>query len=228
MISKGSNPDSHIIIACGSLRHEFELVIGNNPAPAIHYLDTDLHRTPARIPGILQAKINELQKAHETILLGYGLCSNGVVGVSATSATLIIPRVHDCLDLFLGFVGWKKSRIDSLAMQYYLTPGTILNHKDPLAIMEREYTPKMGQEMSHWGMKEELKHYNRFALITTDRPDMKSIKAQALRNAHFFETTLVEIESDLKFFKKIIYGPHDTDSFLHLPPGNKVTQEMFF
>ena len=200
---------------------------GGKICPDLHYLDTDLHRTPARIPEVLQAKIHEISSLYETIMLGYGLCSNGVVGVSALRSTMIIPRVHDCLDLFLGFVGRGKSRIGLGTAHYYLTPGTILNRKDPLATMELEYIPKMGREMSEWGMKEELKHYTHFALITSQGRDMTAIREQALKNARFFDMPLTEVTSDLAFFKLLLYGPHDPEYFLHIPPGASITQEMF-
>ena len=217
----------HAVIACGSLHHEFESLKRDDSGPDLHYLDTDLHRTPAKIPEVLQAKIHEISNYYETIALGYGLCSNGVVGVNAPRSTLIIPRVHDCLDLFLGFVGRGKSRIGLGTAHYYLTPGTILNRKDPLAIMEQEYIPKMGQKMSEWGMKEELKHYTHFALITSPGTDLPPIRNQARKNALFFNMTLTEVTSDLGFFKQLLYGPHDPAYFLHIPPGVPITQEMF-
>ncbi|SMC85462.1 Protein of unknown function [Desulfocicer vacuolatum DSM 3385] len=218
---------SHAVIACGSLHHEFESLARKDNGPDIHYLDTDLHRTPARIPEILQAKVDEISHRYGTVILGYGLCSNGVVGVKARQCPLIIPRVHDCLDLFLGFVGKGKSRIGLGTAHYYLTPGTIINKKDPLAIMEYEYVPKMGQKTSEWGMKEELKHYTHFALITSPGTDMEAVKDQAQKNADFFDMTLEEVESDLAFFKQTLYGPHDPEYFLHISPGEAITQEMF-
>lgn len=222
-----TNASPHAVIACGSLFHEFTSLIKDDNGPDIHFLDTDLHRTPTKIPKVLQAKLDEISHRYQTIILGYGLCSNGVVGIKTHRATLIVPRVHDCLDLFLGFVGRGKSRIGLGTAHYYLTPGTILNQKDPLAIMEQEYIPKMGRKMSEWGMKEELKHYSHFALITSPGTDMVPILDQAEKNAAFFDMTLTEVKSDLAFFKQLLYGPHDPKFFLHILPGEVITQEMF-
>ena len=52
----------------------------------------------ARLGEIL-ASVDESK--YEAILLGYGLCSNGLVGLTARSIPLVIP-VHDCITLFLG------------------------------------------------------------------------------------------------------------------------------
>lgn len=219
---------TNALIACGSLQYEFESLIREEESPLqIHYLDTDLHRTPAMIPTAIEKKIDEIGSDCSRIMLGYGLCSNGVVGVKAENSTLIIPRVHDCLDLFLGFVGKGKSRSGSSARHYYLTPGTLLNQKDPLGIMTNEYTPKMGEKKAQWGMKEELKHYTHFVLITTPRADMGVIQQKARENALFFNMELMESPSDLRFFEKIIYGPHDVEFFMHVPPGETIEQSMF-
>ncbi len=220
------------LIACGSLYHEFESLIREEQPVQIHYLDTDLHRTPAMIPAAIQKKIDEITHECSTIILGYGLCSNGVVGVTAEKSTLIIPRVHDCLDLFLGFVGKGKSRLDSntglhCLTHYYLTPGTLLNQKDPFSIMVNEYTPKMGEKFAQWGMKEELKHYTHFALINTPRSEMSEILKKARANADFFKMELIEIPGDLAFLDKILYGPHDVEFFIHVPPGETIEQSMF-
>ncbi|SLM31772.1 conserved hypothetical protein [Desulfamplus magnetovallimortis] len=251
------------IIACGSLYHELESVKRDDQQVTIHYLDTDLHRTPAKIPAILQKNIDIIEHSlkdistisdKSKIILGYGLCSNAVVGVTTKKSSLVVPRVHDCLDLFLGFVGKGVSRsgvdidynnsgnnhnVDSSievenardtgkTHHYFLTPGTLLNHKDPYSIMVNEYTPKMGEKIAQWGMKEELKHYTHFDLIATLREDMDEIRQQALKNADFFNMELVEIQSDLKFFDRLVNGPHDEDYFIHIQPGEIVEQAMFF
>ena len=42
------------------------------------------------------------ESKYEAILLGYALCSNGLVGLAARSIPLVVPRAHDCITLFLG------------------------------------------------------------------------------------------------------------------------------
>lgn len=214
------------IIACGSLFHEFESIkTGNNK---IHYLPSDLHRTPSKISTVLQAKINQISHNCGTIILGYGLCANGLLGISAPRQQLILPRVHDCIELFMGFTDRGKSRAGLPTTHYYLTPGNILNNKDPLNIMEKEYVPRMGKNAGEWGMKEELKHYTHFVLITTQRDDMETIRRQAIANANFFDMKLLEKKSDLEYLKKILNGPYDIPGdFIILNPGVTVTQHMF-
>lgn len=221
--------EKQAVIACGSLQHEFEQVLSRDPgaAPPVQYLDTDLHRTPSRISGVLQAAIDRLDNACDTIIIGYGLCSNGVVGIRTHHARLILPKVHDCLDLFLGFAGSGNDRGALGTTRYYLTPGTLLNQKDPLSMMNLEYAPKMGREKAEWGMKMELTHYTHFILMSTGRDDMDRIRQKARDNAAFFNMTLEEMPADLSTLDHLVYGPHDPGRFHMMGPGRAVTQEMF-
>ena len=41
-------------------------------------------------------------RQYEAVLLGYGLCSNGLLGLRARAIPLVVPRAHDCITLFLG------------------------------------------------------------------------------------------------------------------------------
>ncbi|MBL7154868.1 MAG: DUF1638 domain-containing protein, partial [Phycisphaerae bacterium] len=71
----------------------------------IRLMEQGLHDEPDRLRS-------EVQKALETTtdiqgrpfkatLLGYGLCSNGIVGLSA-KIPIVVPRGHDCITLLLG------------------------------------------------------------------------------------------------------------------------------
>ena len=39
---------------------------------------------------------------YDAVVLGYALCSNGIVDLRAPSIPLVIPRAHDCITLFFG------------------------------------------------------------------------------------------------------------------------------
>ena len=53
----------------------------------------------ARLAEVLAA-VDESK--YDALLLGYALCSNGVVGLGARSIPLVIPRGHDCITFFFG------------------------------------------------------------------------------------------------------------------------------
>ncbi len=70
---------------------------------AFVFLEQSLHRTPKKMAPIIQAEVDKAEPQDwDYIVLGYGLCSNGIVEVKAKRQPIVIPRVHDCISLFLG------------------------------------------------------------------------------------------------------------------------------
>ena len=67
-----------------------------------------------------------------TIILGYGLCSRAVVGLRAEGCTLVVPRVDDCIAIFLGSGDAYRTQHCSEPGTYYLTKGWIEAGDAPL------------------------------------------------------------------------------------------------
>ncbi len=116
-----------VVIACRVMEPELTSVLSEGGAgddvPEIIYLDQVLHRTPGKLLSLVQEKIDKAAQTASRIVLGYGLCSNGVVGVTARQQGLIIPRCHDCIGLFLGSPARYQEIFHSKPGTYYLTPG---------------------------------------------------------------------------------------------------------
>jgi hypothetical protein len=220
--------ERRIVIACRVMEPELTKVLAEGGEEVeVLYLDQALHRTPAKLLGQLQEKIDQVAQSASRIVLGYGLCSNGVVGVTARQQGVIIPRCHDCIALFLG----SPSRYQEVFRQkpgtYYLTPGWIAEKKDPLGILE-ENAAKFDQETAEWVMEEELKHYTHIALIDTGVEEMAPLRARAMENAEILKKRYEEIPGSLEYFRQIVSGPYNDDKFLCLKLGEAFTQEMFF
>jgi len=52
----------------------------------------------ARLKEVLDAV--DVSK-YDAVLMGYALCSNGLVGLAPRSIPIVLPRAHDCITLFL-------------------------------------------------------------------------------------------------------------------------------
>ncbi len=216
------------IVACRVMEPEFEAVRKNHDNAEILYLDQGLHRTPQKMAAQVQSLVDQAAEAADRIVLGYGLCSNGIVGVQARQQGLIVPRCHDCIAFFLGSPKAYLEDFNSRPGTYYLTPGWIAERKDPLSIIREEYEPRFGRETAEWVKREELKHYTHLVLINTGVAAIEPLQKIARENAQFFNMQYVEIEAEsLAYFNKLVKGPYDSHEFIHLSPGDVVTQEMF-
>ena len=217
-----------VVIACRVMEPELNQVLAEGAEDVeILYLDQALHRTPAKLLGLVQEKIDQASLTASRIVLGYGLCSNGVVGVTARQQGLLIPRCHDCIALFLGSPLRYQEVFREKPGTYYLTPGWVAEKKDPLGILE-EYVPRYGRETAQWVIEEELKHYTHIALIDTGVEEMAPIRERAMENAAVLKKQYQEISGSLEYFRELLCGPYTEEKFLRLRLGEQFTQEMFF
>ena len=219
-----------VVIACRVMEPELNHVLAEegegDEGVEVVYLDQLLHRTPGKLLDLVQEKIDQVAQRASRIVLGYGLCSNGVVGVTARQQGLIIPRCHDCIALFLGSPGRYQEIFRSKPGTYYLTPGWIREQKDPLGIIE-EYVPKYGRDTARWLIEEELKHYTHIALINTGVDEMAPLRVRAMENATLLKKQYEEIAGSLDYFREFLHGPYTDEKFLRLRLGERFTQEMF-
>ena len=217
-----------VVIACRVMEPELRKVQAESRDEVeIVYIDQALHRTPAKLLVQVQEKIDLAADRASGIVLGYGLCSNGVVGVTARRQGLVIPRCHDCIALFLGSPSRYQAVFHEKPGTYYLTPGWIAEKKDPLGIME-ENTVKFDLETAQWVMEEEFKHYTHISLINTGVEEMAPLRARAMKNAEVLKMKYEEMEGSLEYFREIVNGPFNEEKFLSLKLGEAFTQEMFF
>ena len=111
------------ILACGVFRTDLEKILGTNQSDiAISFLEGGLHSEPNKLREALQRAIDEEHAASRIILL-YGLCGTGTSGLHARSIPLIIPRVHDCISLFLGSSAAYTRQFRHIPGTYYISAG---------------------------------------------------------------------------------------------------------
>ena len=216
------------LIACQVMQPELDYVTSGRADIQLHYLQQSLHRTPNKMASQVQEIIDAITGTVEKIILGYGLCSNGIVGVTARQEQLIVPLCHDCISFFLGSDEAYRQDFSSRPGTYYLTPGWIQEEKDPLHIMRNEYIPRYGEETAIWAMREELKHYTHIVLIDNSLADLATLRVIAQENAEYFGLQYVEIKgASLDFFRRLIEGPYPEEIFLLLKPGERIEQAPF-
>jgi hypothetical protein len=214
------------VIACEVFRDEFEAV--SPPHVARVYLPQGLHRTPSRMPAAIQDAIDAASAHADRVLLGYGLCSNGVVGVIARSAPVILPRVHDCIALLLGSRERYEAEATACAGTYYITPGWAQYGTTSLSCYKDEYLPKYGEEDARYIAQELLKHYKRVAFVDHGVGDVAAGRAHAREMADLFGLAYEEITGSLDYARRLVSGPWDEADFVRIPPGQAISAAPFF
>lgn len=219
-----NNDPRLLILACSVMEREFQQF--QNGYMDFVFLDYGLHRTPGQMAEAIQREIEKASsQPYKGIILGYGLCSNGIVGIRSNSHPLIIPRVHDCISLFLGSVESYQRHSKEHPGTYYLTPGWIEKGQTPISKYE-SYEKSYGKETARWVLHEEMKHYTRIVFIDTGVYPPEIYRTIARHNAEFLGIDFEEIKGSEDLFKKLVRGPWGKD-FLILGRNQSVQQEMF-
>ncbi|MCL6476687.1 MAG: DUF1638 domain-containing protein [Firmicutes bacterium] len=87
------------LIACEVLTREVCRHVADSP----HTIDLEFtpkgaHDDSETLRALIQSRIDEAEASP----LGYGLCGNSTLSLTARRTRLVIPRAHDCCTLFLG------------------------------------------------------------------------------------------------------------------------------
>jgi len=209
------------ILACRTLEDEIMEILPKNIDA--DFLEYGLHNTPDKLRQELQQKINE-SESYETLLFGYGLCSNGVVGLKTNKHTFVVPRVHDCISLLLGSRKQYDEEFAQFPATYYLSRGWIKQKGDPLSSYYK-YCDKYGEDTARWLMGEEYKNYQRVVFIHTVGDCAEYVK-YSQEVADFLKVKHCEVQGSLRYFEKLLSGEWNKE-FLIIPPGKTVTMNSF-
>jgi hypothetical protein len=207
-------------IACEVMRDEWDSV--NKQGIETCFLEQGLHRHPDDLHRKLQQAIDETVDC-DTILLGYGLCSNALVGLRADK-TLVVPLVEDCIGLFLGSAAAYYEEFSREPATYYFAKGWIVNKKDPY----QEYLRCLelwGEEDARWVAGEMMKNYKRATYIDTHCYDPAEYIAYSRHFAAFFNLRHEEMSGTLSYFQDILSSRWDR--CLIVPPGETISETTF-
>lgn len=210
------------VLACKVLEEELRPLLP--PNVEFRSLEQGLHRTPERLREALQEEIDSIDA--DEILLGYGMCGNGVVGLRSSRARLVVPRVDDCISILLGSFERYLEEFQREPGTYWLSHGWIEHSKDPY----KEYlrcVDKYGEEAARWVANEMMKGYHRLVLIDTGACPMSQLQDYARNFAEFFGLEYTEMEGADELLKAMLSAQRRDHQFVVVEPGEEITVDMF-
>ena len=222
-----------VVIACQVFQNLIEKFLPEDLAKQITFKDYGLHSVPSKLTWAVQEEIDQI-KEPSLIMLGYGLCGNGLKGIKAGEHTLLIPRTDDCIAILLGSYKKYIQEFDATPGTYYLTKGWLESGSNPLQEYE-EYVEKYGEEDATWIMDQQYQHYERVAFVAHNQEDLEKYRPQAKEVAEYckrWDMRYEEILGSDIYVKRLIEMASSSEveadsDFLVIPPGGEVTQEMF-
>ncbi len=221
-------PDQTVVLACATVIEEMAPWMPSGMRQRV--LDFGLHTNPAALKEALQEAIDEIGRTTGddpcTILLGYGLCSQAIIGLQAGPCRLVVPRVDDCISIFLGSRDAYLEQARREPGTYYLTKGWLEVGDTPFGEYDR-MLERFGREKADRMINLLLHNYTRLAFINTGLKGLAAYRGQARRIAERFDLRYEEIEGSDSLVRKLLHGPWDGE-FIIVAPGEALTHEDYF
>lgn len=220
-----------VIIACQVFQSILEQRLPPDLAGQVGFMDYGLHRVPAKMTGALQEAIDSIQQP-SLVVLGYGLCGNGLRGLKAGQHTLLVSRVDDCIAMLLGSHAAYMREFSKEPGTYYLTKGWLESGSDPLKEYH-EYKEKYPDD-ADWLMDQQYQHYKRLVFVAHNQADLEAYRPRALEVARFCERWGMRYEEVLGsewYVRRLIEVAAALDqadeNFVVIPPGGEIRQDQF-
>ncbi|MCX7746076.1 MAG: DUF1638 domain-containing protein [Clostridia bacterium] len=230
------------LIACSIMSREISYLASKSTCLIdITFLNQGLHMTPHKLKDMIQEEIEKAEKyskrcdvnenpGYDYILIGYGLCSNGIAGIKSSKIPLVIPRAHDCITLLLGSKDRYNYFFNKNPGTYWYSAGWIERGNPPCEEwynrLSSNYLVKYGEDNAQYLMEAEqnwLKEYKYASLIYWNCLDnLKFYREFALKSAQYFGWDYSQIEGYPEFLQRILNGEFDEKEVLVVPPEKKV------
>ena len=195
-----------------------------------------LHNEPDKlrieVQKVLRQDCDIQGRKYDASLLGYGLCSNGIAGLSA-KIPIVVPRGHDCITLLLGSKERYKEYFDSHRGIYWYSPGWIEAGEQPSKErydrLIKEYEEKYGKDNAQYLMETEqqwLKEYSWATYVDWGFADFDEGKKYTKECADFLGWNYDELKGDSALMQRMVDGDWDEREFLVVKPGQKITEDL--
>lgn len=214
--------ENTVVVACETLKKELETAMaqGGHRRPVV-WVESGLHAWPDKLRAKLQETLDALPPETTTVLLAFGFCGNSMVGIKAGPRTLVLPRVADCIPIFLGSTQKRQAAGSDV---YFLTEGYLTGEQN--IIREHAYyLGRYGEKRANRIAKAMMAHYKQFAVIDTGAFPVPPIVAEIEPYAGLLGIPVNVVPGDLAILRDLLPGPWDAERFLTVPPGGQIAFE---
>ncbi len=203
------------------------------------FLEGGLHDNPKLLKEKLQKAIDEISARNDgdRIIVGYGVCGKGTIGVRSRGIPLVIPKVHDCIALFLGGDQAYKDQFKKFPGTYYLSAGWCEEKSEPMS--QRQQQAWFGSEKikfddlvkSHGRETADTtfaflnswqKNYQRAAFIETYAKQSPKYEAYAKEMAETYNWEYAKIAGSHDLVGKMMTLELSNDEILVVPPDHVI------
>ncbi len=196
-----------------------------------------LHDEPDKLRVSVQEEVNRTtdvqDRPYDAIILGYCLCSNGIVDITAPAIPMVVARGHDCITLLLGSKEKYQSYFDSHRGIYWYSVGWIECNQQPGK--ERyentlaSYKEKYGEDNAEYLMQMEQNWFTEYSWATYvdwGLGNSEEYRRFTRECAEYLDWGYDELEGDKVLLQDLVDGNWSDDRFLVVKPGEKIAADV--
>jgi hypothetical protein len=171
---------------------------------------------------------------YQAILLGYGLCGNGLDGLTARHTRLVLPRAHDCIALLMGSHARYQAYFDGNPGTYYRSTGWLergqglqqlthhtLGFDESLDALVRRYGEDNGRYLFE-EMTRYRSQYRKLTFIETGLEAGGEFIAAAAAEASEKGWSFERLPGDLAWLGRLVEGVWPEAEFVVAEPGQRI------
>lgn len=206
----------------------------------IEFLTKGLHDAgSAQMLEAVQRAVDDVENcgiAYDAICLGYGLCGNGMAGLTARSIPVVLPRAHDCITLFLGNRKRYQDYFNKHPGVYFMTTGWVERgdgseltqlslKKHGFGMSRAELVAKYGEDNAQF-LNEQLGNYamryRQYTFIEMGLEPDDRFERCTLERAKERGWKFEKIQGDMTLLQGLLDGNWDDRDYLVVKPGHHV------
>ena len=226
------------LISCEVLFREMCDACAHSPHQVdLEFLPKGLHDLGGKP---MAAEIQEVvdrtpEGVYHAILLGYGLCGNGLDGLSARHTRLVLPRAHDCIALLMGSNERYQAYFEKNPGTYYRSTGWLERGKGLQQLTHNTMgfdqslealIHKYGEDNGRYLYEEMTRYRAQYGKLTFIETGLEAggqfiseASAEAEENGWRFE----RLPGDLAWLGRLVEGEWTDAEFVVAAPGQRIT-----
>lgn len=234
------------VIACEiALREIYHLAARSPHLIDAEFLTQGHHDVPAAGRADIQKRIDAVPAGkYDAIVLGYGLCSSILAGLTTAHTQLVIARAHNCITFFLGSRERYRECFDAHPGTYYYASGWLecakrRGEQGPiwggaalpagantnLKASFDQWVRKYGEDQARYLLEEMGRWTNSYShgtLIDFEFLQHLKLGEQVRQICAERGWEYSQLQGDLRLLQKLLQGDWPDSEFLIVRPGQKL------